>query len=95
MSYFGVPLSGLIASQDQLQSVSNNLANLDTVGYKDQNTFFQRSVCTEQLVERREQPDPDRAWRGRFSDFNRLHRRYAECDGRCLSTWRFPATVCL
>ena len=40
MSYFGVPLSGLIASQDQLQSVSNNLANLDTVGYKDQNTSF-------------------------------------------------------
>ena len=40
MSFFGVPLSGLIASQDQLQSVSNNLANLDTVGYKDQTTSF-------------------------------------------------------
>jgi len=40
MSFFGVPLSGLITSQDQLQSVSNNLANLDTVGYKDQNSSF-------------------------------------------------------
>ncbi len=40
MSYFGVPLSGLVASQDQLQSVSNNLANLDTVGYKDQTSSF-------------------------------------------------------
>ncbi|MBB5056393.1 flagellar hook protein FlgE [Granulicella aggregans] len=40
MSFFGVPLSGLIASQDQLSSVSNNLANLDTVGFKDQTTSF-------------------------------------------------------
>jgi flagellar hook protein FlgE len=40
MSLFDVPLSGLIASQDQLQSVSNNLANLDTVGFKDQNLSF-------------------------------------------------------
>src|SRR5665213_3207893 len=40
MSAFSIPLSGLIASQNQLQSVSNNLANLDTVGYKDQNVSF-------------------------------------------------------
>jgi flagellar hook protein FlgE len=40
MSFFAIPLSGLLASQDQLQSVSNNLANLDTVGYKDQNISF-------------------------------------------------------
>jgi flagellar hook protein FlgE len=40
MAFFGVPLSGLIASQDQLQSVSNNLANLDTVGFKDQTVSF-------------------------------------------------------
>ncbi len=40
MSFFGVPLSGLIASQQQLQSVSNNLANLSTVGFKDQNVSF-------------------------------------------------------
>jgi flagellar hook protein FlgE len=40
MSFFGVPLSGLVASEAQLQSVSNNLANLDTVGFKDQNTSF-------------------------------------------------------
>ena len=40
MSFFGVPLSGLIASQDALQTVSNNLANLDTVGFKDQTSSF-------------------------------------------------------
>jgi flagellar hook protein FlgE len=40
MSFFGVPLSGLIASQDQLQSISSNLANLGTDGYKDQNDTF-------------------------------------------------------
>ena len=40
MGSFGVPLSGLIASQAQLQSVSNNLANLDTVGFKDQTVSF-------------------------------------------------------
>lgn len=40
MATFGIPLSGLIASQAQLQSVSNNLANLDTVGYKDTTLSF-------------------------------------------------------
>lgn len=40
MASFGIPLSGLIASQAQLQSVSNNLANLDTVGYKDSTLSF-------------------------------------------------------
>jgi flagellar hook protein FlgE len=40
MSFFAVPLSGLVASQQQLQAVSTNLANLDTVGYKDQNVSF-------------------------------------------------------
>jgi flagellar hook protein FlgE len=40
MSFFGVPLSGLIASQNALSTVSNNLANLDTVGYKDQSVSF-------------------------------------------------------
>jgi flagellar hook protein FlgE len=40
MGAFGIPLSGLIASQGALQTVSNNLANVDTVGYKDQSTSF-------------------------------------------------------
>ena len=50
MSFFGVPLSGLIASQDQLQSVSNNLANLDTVGFKDQTTSFSDIFAQSSLV---------------------------------------------
>ncbi|HEY0759295.1 MAG TPA: flagellar hook protein FlgE [Acidisarcina sp.] len=40
MSSFSVPLSGLTAAQDQLQSVSNNLANINTDGYKDQTASF-------------------------------------------------------
>lgn len=40
MSFFSVPLSGLNASQSQLQTVSANLANVDTDGYKDQNLTF-------------------------------------------------------
>lgn len=50
MAFFGVPLSGLIASQDQLQSVSNNLANLDTVGYKDQTVSFSDLFAQSSLV---------------------------------------------
>ncbi|MDQ2925800.1 MAG: flagellar hook protein FlgE [Acidobacteriota bacterium] len=40
MASFSIPLSGLTAAQDQLQSVSNNLANLNTDGFKDQNVSF-------------------------------------------------------
>jgi flagellar hook protein FlgE len=40
MSSFSIPLSGLNAAQDQLQSVSNNLANMNTTGYKDQTVSF-------------------------------------------------------
>lgn len=40
MGSFSAPLSGLTAAQDQLQSVSNNLANIDTDGYKDQSLTF-------------------------------------------------------
>jgi flagellar hook protein FlgE len=40
MSSFSIPLSGLNASQAALQSVSANLANVDTDGYKDQNLTF-------------------------------------------------------
>ena len=40
MSFFSVPLSGLNASQSALQSISSNLSNVDTDGYKDQNVTF-------------------------------------------------------
>jgi flagellar hook protein FlgE len=40
MGSFSTPLSGLTAAQGQLQSVSNNLANIDTDGFKDQNLTF-------------------------------------------------------
>lgn len=40
MGAFSTPLSGLTAAQAQLQSVSNNLANIDTDGYKDQTLTF-------------------------------------------------------
>jgi flagellar hook protein FlgE len=40
MGSFSSPLSGLLAAQQQLQSVSNNLANIDTDGYKTQTLTF-------------------------------------------------------
>jgi len=41
MSSFSVALSGLSASEQGLNVISNNLANLNTVGYKDQTANFQ------------------------------------------------------
>jgi flagellar hook protein FlgE len=41
MSSFSIPLSGLAASQDALNIISNDLANLNTVGYKDQQASFE------------------------------------------------------
>jgi flagellar hook protein FlgE len=41
MPSFSIPLSGLAASSDALNIISNNLANLNTVGYKDQTANFQ------------------------------------------------------
>jgi flagellar hook protein FlgE len=40
MGSFSSPLSGLKAAQANLQCVSNNLANMDTDGYKDQTLTF-------------------------------------------------------
>jgi flagellar hook protein FlgE len=40
MGSFSTPLSGLTAAQGQLQSVSNNLANINTDGFKDQTLTF-------------------------------------------------------
>jgi flagellar hook protein FlgE len=40
MGSFSTPLSGLTAAQQQLQAVSNNLANIDTDGYKDGTLTF-------------------------------------------------------
>lgn len=41
MASFSIPLSGLAASTEALDIISNNLANLNTVGYKDQTANFQ------------------------------------------------------
>ncbi len=40
MPSFSVPLSGLNASSTALSTVANNLANLNTIGYKDQQVQF-------------------------------------------------------
>jgi len=41
MSSFSIPLSGLDATQQALNIISNNLANLNTTGFKDQTANFQ------------------------------------------------------
>jgi len=40
MSGFSIPLSGLEATSSSLNNIANNLANLNTDGYKDQNLSF-------------------------------------------------------
>lgn len=40
MSAFSIPLSGLAASSDSLNVIANNLANLNTDGYKSENLNF-------------------------------------------------------
>lgn len=40
MSAFSIPLSGLAASSDELNVIANNLANLNTDGYKDETLNF-------------------------------------------------------
>ncbi|HTV16383.1 MAG TPA: flagellar hook protein FlgE [Acidobacteriaceae bacterium] len=40
MSAFSIPLSGLAGSSDALNVIANNLANLNTDGYKDENLTF-------------------------------------------------------
>ena len=40
MASFSIPLSGLTAAQDEMQTISNNLANMDTDGFKDASLIF-------------------------------------------------------
>ena len=40
MPTFSIPLSGLTASSTALATIANNLANLNTVGYKDARVLF-------------------------------------------------------
>jgi len=40
MAGFSIPLSGLAAASDSLDVIANNLANLNTDGYKDENVTF-------------------------------------------------------
>jgi len=40
MPAFSIPLSGLTASSTALSTVANNLANLNTIGYKDEQVQF-------------------------------------------------------
>src|ERR1700677_4292069 len=40
MSSFSIPLSGLMATSQSLSSIANNLANLNTDGYKDETLDF-------------------------------------------------------
>ena len=41
MPLFSIPLSGLLASSNALNVISNNLANLNTIGFKDESANFQ------------------------------------------------------
>ena len=40
MPLFSIPLSGLTASSTAMSTIANNLANLNTVGFKSSDTQF-------------------------------------------------------
>lgn len=50
--------SGLIAQQDKLDSISNNLANVNTIGYKREDVSFQELV--QETLKRKGYPTSDR-----------------------------------
>lgn len=50
--------SGLIAQQDKLDSISNNLANVNTVGYKREDVSFQELI--QETLKRKGYPTSDR-----------------------------------
>ena len=45
MPLFSIPLSGLTASSTAMSAIANNLANLNTVGYKVSSTQFNDLFC--------------------------------------------------
>ena len=86
MSGMYAAISGLDAHQTMLDVTANNLANVDTVGYKSQNTVFADELSQliagrhrPERVQRGHQPDPGRSWRqGRLDQqqHDRGRRRY-------------------
>src|ERR1700759_903997 len=58
MSSFAIPLSGLNAAQSQLNAVSNNLANMNTVGFKDQTVNFSDLFATAYAIHTNGSGDP-------------------------------------
>ena len=79
MGTFSIPLSGLSASQDQLQSVSNNLANIDTDGFKDQSLTFS-DIFSQAVDEWRRRPLADGEWSSCLVNRFEFHRRKLECN---------------
>ena len=73
MGSFATPLSGLTAAQGQLQSVSNNLANINTDGYKDQTLTFADVFSADRRHERQWRPGADGIWRDGFLNRLRLY----------------------
>ena len=53
MPVFSIPLSGLTASSTALSTIANNLANLNTVGYKDARVLFRDLFYASSQVDQR------------------------------------------
>ena len=60
MSSFSIPLSGLEATSQSLNVIANNLANLNTDGYKDETLNFADIFNQMQGTSGNGDPDPDR-----------------------------------
>jgi len=53
MPVFSIPLSGLTASSTALSTIANNLANLNTIGYKDSRVLFRDLFYASAQVDKR------------------------------------------
>ena len=69
MGSFSIPLSGLDADSTALNTIANNLANLNTTGFKSQTVELQRPVLPASRHRRLGRPD-----RGRRRDPGDLDR---------------------
>src|ERR1700682_4116796 len=91
MPSFSIPLSGLNASSNSLSVIANNLANLNTVGFKAQRTLFQDLFY--QQIGTSGSGNPIQQGVGvAVSGVSPTSRRAASSPAACQRTWAFRAT---
>ena|SRR5437868_1414573 len=82
MSGFSIPLSGLEAMSSSLNVIANNLANLNTDGFKDESLSFSSIFNQVQQTAGNGRPDPDGFGSARGWDCRELDEWDTDDDGR-------------